>query len=291
MCISQTLKGLYHDITKQFQKAEIDTPDLDARVIINERTGYDWSDIITCPDKEISNDDYSKVIDDVNQRLAGKPLSRIYRYREFWGLPFEISEDTLDPRPDTELIIELALKRFSINEDIRILDLGTGSGCILIALLTEFSKAVGYGVDISSGAIKTARENVKKNNCFDRAHFICGSWCDALLAQNTGQQFDLIVSNPPYIPNHIIPTLSHEVQNHDPILSLDGGDDGLKAYKKIFSQIKSLLKKNGKGLFEIGYDQDDDVMRLAEDSGFALRTVHVDISRNPRVVEISCGDK
>ncbi|MGN7439142.1 MAG: peptide chain release factor N(5)-glutamine methyltransferase, partial [Alcanivorax sp.] len=216
---------------------------------------------------------------------------RIYGYTEFWGLPFKINEHTLDPRPDTELIIELALQRFDQNRDLRILDLGLGSGCILISLLKEFPNALGFGVDVSAQACKTSRENARLNNCEDRIHISCGSWADALKAQNNHQKFDLIVSNPPYIANQVVPTLSQEVQNHDPILSLDGGDDGLDAYKIIFSQIGTLFTEGGIGLFEIGYDQSEDVSRLSKTAGFLLRAVHHDYVRNPRVVEISCGDK
>lgn len=291
MSAPHTLKSLYRYITDQFKNVDLEMPDLDARFIITERTDYDWSDIIARPDAPVKDHDHANIISDVKQRLSGKPLSRIYGEREFWGLPFKLSDATLDPRPDTELIIEIALKRFSQNRPLRILDLGTGSGCILIALLSEFPNATGVGVDLSFGAVKTASENAVQNRCMERVDFVCGSWGDALSPRASADSFDLIVSNPPYITSQVIPTLAQEVQNHDPILSLDGGDDGLQAYKKIFSQIKSLIHDDGFALFEIGYDQDKDVMRLAEDSGFALRTVHVDISGNPRVVEISCGDK
>lgn len=291
MCAAKTLKALYRDLIKQFEAAGIDTPDLDARFIIEERTIFDWSDIVTRPDSPIDDSTKDLILSDAKCRLDGVPLSRIYGQREFWGLNFSLSEDTLDPRPDTELIIDLALQRFSSEKPLRILDLGTGSGCILVSLLSEFPNATGYGVDLSFGAIKMAKHNAHENNCENRAHFICGSWGDAIMAQNPAQSFDLIASNPPYISNRVIPTLSRDVQNHDPILGLDGGDDGLEAYKKIFPQLKLLLRKGGTGLFEIGYDQQIDVMRLAEDAGFALRTVHQDLARNPRVVEISCGDK
>ena len=291
MSAPRTLKSLYRYIIDQFKNVGLDTPDLDARLIITERTEYDWSDIITRPDADINDNEYASIMSDIKQRLSGKPLSRIYGQREFWGLPFKLSDATLDPRPDTELIIEIALDRFSKNKPLRILDLGTGSGCILISLLTEFPDSIGFGVDLSLDAVKTASENAVQNRCMERAHFVCASWGDALSAHTSADSFDLIVSNPPYITSQVIPTLAQEVQNHDPILSLDGGNDGLQAYKKIFSQIKSLIHDDGFALFEIGYDQDKDVMRLAEDSGFALRTVHVDISGNPRVVEISCGDK
>ena len=286
-----TLKPLYNHLKKTLSDSGVDSPDLDARIIIEQRANYELSDIICNPDAPVLSEIKKNILSDLTERLSGKPISRIYGHAEFWGLPFRINEHTLDPRPDTELIIELALKRFDQNCDLRILDLGLGSGCILISLLKEFPNAVGYGVDVSLEACKTSYENAKFNGCEDRIHISCGSWADALKAQNNRQKFDLIVSNPPYIANQVIPTLSQEVQNHDPILSLDGGDDGLDAYKIIFSQIRDLFLPGGIGLFEIGYDQSEDVSRLSKTAGFVLRSVHHDYARNPRVVEISCGDK
>ncbi len=295
------LKEIYHEIKEALSEAGVDTPALDARIIIEERLGYDWSDIVAKGQEiELSTQDCQQIREDVVVRINGTPLSRIYNKREFWGLEFALSSDTLDPRPDTELIIELALQRFSGRKAPKnILDLGTGSGCILISLLSEFPEAHGVGVDLSEGALEMARQNAQQNKCANRAKFIQGSWWNALDAQHGAaktvhkvqQKYDLIVSNPPYIVNQVIPDLSPEVKNHDPILSLDGGVDGLDAYKIIFSQLKNYLSDDGITLLEIGYDQENDVMRLSKESRFALRTVHADLAGNPRVVDISRGDK
>ncbi len=270
------LKKLYQAISKELGN------ELEARIIIEERTSYNWSDIISSPDSIITDEQHRNIMSDVDMRRLGKPLSRIYGRREFWGLEFLISKDTLDPRPDTELIIELALKYFPKDAPLKVLDLGTGSGCILISLLSEFTKAIGFGVDLSFSALRIA----KKNDFTNRANFICSSWLDSISGK-----FDLIVGNPPYIKNQIIATLPKEVRNHDPILALDGGADGLTPYKIIFPKLKNLLNDGGKALFEIGYDQEKDVMRLAEESRFMQRCVHLDLSGNPRVVDISNGDK
>ncbi len=280
------LREFYKDIISQLSNSGIDSAEIDARFILEERCGITWSDILSDNGKGISSEQRELIKQDINQRISGKPLSRIYGEREFWGLPFEISEDTLDPRPDTETIIDLALGRFDKSAFIDVLDLGTGSGCILISLLSEFENARGIGVDVSQDAVVMAQKNSIKNNVQSRIGFINGSWFDAV-----DGKFDLIVSNPPYIRSDVIPDLSDEVKNHDPILALDGGQDGLAPYEIIFSQIKNFLKPRGIGLFEIGYDQKDDVMRLAEKYGFAQRCVHLDMAGNPRVVEISCGDK
>ncbi len=284
---SHTLGSLYKYLRSALKDYGCDSPDVEARMIIEQRSGYTLSDIIAFPEKSILSDVEQQILHDLEARVNGMPLSRLYGEREFWGLKFSLSPETLDPRPDTERLVEIALERFSDSEPQRILDIGTGSGCILISLLSEFPSSFGVGVDISSGAVKTAFENAIKNGVSNRAGFINGSWIDSVLVE----KFDLIVSNPPYISNQIIESLSPEVRNHDPILALEGGEDGLEPYKILFPKIKSALKPGGIALFEIGYDQADDIMRLSEIAGFALRCVHVDYSGNPRVVEISCGDK
>ncbi|MCK5374785.1 MAG: peptide chain release factor N(5)-glutamine methyltransferase [Alphaproteobacteria bacterium] len=299
------LKYIYREMVEVLREAGVDLPDLDARIIIEERCDYDWSDIIAKGESlDVDSDICQQMRQDVTKRINGRPISRIYNKREFWGLKFSLSENTLDPRPDTELIIELALQRFSGDYFPKhILDLGTGSGCILISLLSEFLDSHGVGTDLSSGALDMARYNAQQNGCGKRVSFIHGSWWNALESDHTvscaanetahkvQQKFDLIVSNPPYIANRVIEKLAPEVKNHDPILSLDGGVDGLDAYKIIFPRLKMHLSRCGIALLEIGYDQENDVMRLSEEYGFALRTVHNDLAGNPRVVEISCGDK
>lgn len=264
-----------------------DCPDIEARLIIERHTGLELSDIIALPEQEIGCSEYSKIMGDLGERLTGRPLSRLYGEREFWGLSFDLSPETLDPRPDTERLVEIVLERSGAEAPNRILDIGTGTGCILISLLSEFDESFGVGIDFSFGALCTARRNAAKHHVESRARFINGSWIESV----ADRSFDLIVSNPPYVTNQIIDSLSVEVRNHDPILALDGGDDGLQAYKILIPTIKSVLKPGGTCLLEIGYDQADDVMRLSEIAGFALRCVHVDYSGNPRVVEISCGDK
>ncbi len=274
------LKALYDDLRQRLGD------DLEARWIIERRTHYTLSDLIAAPESEVSSTDLEKINDDVARRLAGEPLTRIYGEAEFWGLKFGLSSDTLDPRPDTELIIELALQRFEKNAPLKILDMGTGSGCILISLLSEFLNAQGIGSDISDGALKQAEINACFNGVDSRIRFKKSSWFDSV-----DSEFDLIVSNPPYIANAVIPTLSREVTLHDPILALDGGAEGLNPYIEIFPEIKNHLLPGGIALFEIGYDQEKGVMRLAEKSGFVQRRVHMDYAGNPRVVEISRGDK
>ena len=262
----------------------------DARYVIERRTGLTHSDLISNPQQSVSEDGFALVNEDLVRLKNGEPLSRIYGEREFWGMSFALSPDTLDPRPDTETLIEAVLKRYKDNPPATILDLGTGSGCILIALLKEFPNAQGVGVDRSHGAAQTAVKNAVANGVADRAHFICGDW-----AQSIESKFDLIVSNPPYIEESVIKSLDESVQNYDPILALSGGGDGLQAYKIIFSQIYNLLNLSASAFFEIGFDQSESVSRLSEESRFLVSNTTADLAGHIRVLELiphnGSGDK
>jgi release factor glutamine methyltransferase len=267
-----------HEVYKALRESLSES---DSRYVIQKRCNASRIDLIANPDKAVGEAERKAIQEDLAQYQAGKPLSRIYGSREFWGLDFALSEGTLDPRPDTETLIDAVLARLGDTPPATILDLGTGTGCILTALLSEFSEAQGVGIDLSPSAAQTARGNAHANGVGARANFVCGSW-----GQAVNHKFDLVVSNPPYISNQIIPTLDENVQKFDPILALDGGDDGLQAYKDIFSQLSSLLKRGGYGFFEIGYDQEKTVTRLSEESRFTVMGVHRDSAGHPRVVEI-----
>lgn len=220
----------------------------------------------------------------LSRRIAGEPLSRILGHQEFWGLNFQLSPDTLDPRIDTETLIQAALDRFPGNPPRRILDIGTGTGCILISLLHEWPGATGVATDLSAGALDTARRNAQLNGVADRAEFVQTDWVAGIQGP-----FDLILSNPPYIPTGVIPNLDENVQNYDPILALDGGMDGLDAYRSILTEIKNLLAPGGLALFEIGYDQAESMPRIVEDSGATPGAIIYDSGGNPRVVECRVG--
>lgn len=281
-----TLNTIYQTIKKTLQKADINNPQLVARTFIKEATGLSDADFIAEPDHPVTPEQQAQIESFVARRLAGEPVSRILGEREFWGLSFKVTPDVLDPRPDTETLVEAALDRFKDNPPTRILDLGTGSGCILIALLHEWSDAQGVAVDISDKALTVARENAERNGVADRITFIQSNWGDSVSGT-----FDLIVSNPPYIANHEIPNLAVEVRNHDPILALVAEEEGLRAYRDILSQIKNLLKPGGRVFFEVGHTQAGQVARLSEDVGATLSRIVPDLVGIPRVVEISYGDK
>lgn len=277
MAEALTVKDLYQTLKQHLS-------DNDARYVLHKRAGIEYCDIITNSAHPISAQVADTIKADLQQVREGKPLSKIYGEREFWGLPFTVNEHTLDPRPDTETLVEVVLKSTDKDKPLSILDLGTGSGCILIALLHELPLAQGVGVDISEKALAMAGKNAEKNHVADRCEFILSDWDEKL-----NERFDIVVSNPPYIASAVIPALEDSVKKHDPILALEGGEDGLQAYKEIFSRLLRILKSDGKAWFEIGYDQSESVMRLSRESRFSIVESHADFAGHTRVLEI-CPD-
>lgn len=285
-----TLEELLLKMRKALEQAGKDTPALDARLLLRQGGCFSEVDLISLSQSPLSPEVVEKTLKLLDRRLRGEPISRIVGEREFWGLSFAISPDTLDPRPDTETLVDAALqwamKRPAGQTTLRILDLGTGSGCILISLLKALPNATGMGVDVNPGALAIARENAARHSVQDRLEFCHGSWFAPL---EEGQRFDLIVSNPPYIPESDLESLSPEVRNHDPILALIAQDNGLRAYKDIVMEINARLKVAGRAFFEIGFGQEKDLARLVDNSDATLCAVYPDLAGIPRVVEIGMG--
>ena len=262
------------------KEAGTDNPALDARVLLISALAIDPTDLLTRPEHPIGSDGAAKLTDFARRRVAREPVSRILGTREFWGLPFALAPETLVPRPDTETVVAAALRRIANRTaPLRILDLGTGSGCIIVALLYELPHAIGVGVDRSATALATARLNAVTNAVSDRALFAASDWGSALRSQ-----FDIIVSNPPYIASGEIPSLDPEVRHHDPALALDGGPDGLDAYRQIFADVDRLLSPGGMTVVEIGFDQENDLKTLAADYGLTVVEVARDLAGHPRAV-------
>lgn len=296
----ETLQDLYVQTKKDFAAAGIDTPDLDARILISHHSGLDHADFILSGALKISDDTLEALARDIERRKNGEPVSRILGVREFWGLEFKVTPDVLDPRPDTETLVEAVLKwakaqapcpqaggRDGTGNPFRILDLGTGTGCIPIALLSELPNATAVGVDISHAAALVAQENAVCHGMADRLRIVQGSWMEALKEQS----FDVIVSNPPYIAPSEIEKLSPEVKNHDPILALKADKNGFECYEKIFSTLKNHLHAKNRAYFEIGFDQLEGLTGIAEESNLCVCDSYPDIAGIPRVVEICRGDK
>jgi len=222
----------------------------------------------------------------LERRLTGEPVARIVGAWEFWGLPFGLSPETLVPRADTETLVEAALAALADRRwPLRILDLGTGSGCILVALLSELPNAFGIGVDRAYPALAQARINAERNGVAKRAAFVNADWTEGLSGA-----FDLVVSNPPYIASATIADLAPEVRDHDPAVALDGGADGLAAYRTILRSLTTgpaRLAEGGTLAFEVGYDQSEAVRRLGAEAGFGDGQIIPDLTGHARVVRFS----
>lgn len=217
------------------------------------------------------------------RRFAGEPLARILGAREFWGLAFQLSAATLVPRPETETLVAAVLAHCEAscgrNHPWRILDLGTGSGCIGISLLTELPHATLIGIDRSLDALLSAKANALRHATANRASFVAGDWAEAI-----GAPFDIVVSNPPYVKTGELPGLAVEVRDHDPRLALDGGADGLDSYRAMGKQMPRLLAKNGRIFLEIGAGQLDDTRTLLEGFGLVGFSSHADLAGISRVI-------
>ena len=254
------------EIRARLEVAGIESPELDARLLLGEVLRLDLTRLIAASARTLTADEAAALESVIRRRIDGEPVARILGHKEFWGLSFALSPATLVPRPDTETIVEAALdilkREGRANDALRIADIGTGSGAILLALLSELSNAHGIGTDINPDALSTAAHNAAALGLDERASFVECNYADTLHGP-----FDLIVSNPPYIPSRDINDLSIEVRAHDPRLALDGGADGLNAYRVIAPAALELLASGGVIVFEIGQGQERDVARQLTAAG------------------------
>jgi release factor glutamine methyltransferase len=275
---SEALAGIF----ETFQLSGIENPRREARLSLCAASGVSQVALITAPREPLGPAAW-KVREFATRRAAGEPLSRIVGKREFWGLSFTISPQVLDPRPETESVVEAALSilRDRREDELRVLALGVGSGALLCALLNEFGAARGVGVDISVDAADVAQGNLVACGLCERAEIRIGDWTSGLEGQ-----FDLIVSNPPYIPTADLAGLPPEVRNFDPWLALDGGFDGLAAYRRIMPRSRSLLAPGGWLLAEFGANQAAGVNAIANECGFTDVTTYQDLAGADRIVAI-----
>ncbi len=238
-------------LTARFRAEGLDTPELDARILVGYALALDHAALAAAPERVIETRERTALAVFATRRLRREPVARILGVKEFWGMPFVLSPATLVPRPDTETLVAAALEiarvRAPGGEGLRIADLGTGSGAVLLALLRELPGARGVGTDISAEALATARTNANALGLADRAFFVC---CDYGAALAGG--FDLVVSNPPYVTRADIPALAPEVRDYDPLLALDGGEDGLCAYRAIARDGLRVVASGGVLLVELG---------------------------------------
>ena len=264
-----TIAGVLATLRGRLEAAGIANAALDARLLLMKATGVGHEALIAAPDQPISEDEARRLDDMAERRLAGEPVSRIFAEREFYDRVFTIGPASLDPRPDTETLVERALAFARTHSFQRspagpaILDLGTGSGAILVTLLAELPDARGTGTDLSPAALDEARANAARHGVAERARFVPADWCGGLEGR-----FDLIVSNPPYIPSDDLRRLEREVRNWDPLLALDGGPDGLEAYRDIAAGACPMLAPGGLLMVEIGAGQEAAVAGVFAERGW-----------------------
>ena len=261
----ETRTAALRAVADLFAERGFESPSSDARMLVCDAAQCDRLAVLSEPATPLGAEAAARLNSFVDRRLAGEPVTRILGTRAFWTLSLKVTPDVLDPRPDSECLIEAALDRLGDrrNTEIEILDLGTGTGALLLSLLAECPKANGLGLDISPAACKVATDNAVGNALADRARFEVGDWTRGL-----GQRFGLVISNPPYIETSSIAELDHSVRDFDPHLALDGGADGLLAYRQIMSGLSDVLAPNGFAVFELGIGQEEDVADIAARHGF-----------------------
>jgi release factor glutamine methyltransferase len=262
----QTVEAARRSLTARFKSGHIDSAELDARMLVGAALGLDLTGMIAAAGRRITPDQSTRIEDFARRHLAGEPIARILGRKEFWGLSLQLSPATLVPRPDTETVVELALEMLRAaparGHLPRIADIGTGSGAILLALLSELPGTYGVGTDISAAALRTARTNAAGLGFASRAGFVVCDYAAALSGP-----FDLIVSNPPYIRSAELGDLAAEVREHDPHRALDGGADGLDAYRALVPPTARLLGPGGALVVEAGHDQSGDIEGLMMAAG------------------------
>jgi release factor glutamine methyltransferase len=259
-----------------------ETAALDAKLLAGHALGLDALGLATRESDGVDEAAAAAVAALIQRRMSGESVARIIGEKEFYGLVFGLNAATLEPRPDTELLVDLAIA--ALPPGARFLDLGTGTGCIPISILANRPDTTGVASDLNAEALDMAHNNAGRHGVQWRLDFAQGDWFDALPAASGEKSFDLIVSNPPYIVSAVIDTLAREVKEFDPMLALDGGPDGLAPYRIIAAQSGRFLKPGGQVLVEIGYDQGQSVSALFSEAGFGNISVHKDLNGLDRVV-------
>ena len=264
----------------RLKAARVDSPVIDARLLVEAATGASRTDIVTDPYREVPPEAMAVLDGYLERRSRREPVSRILGRRGFWKIMLEVTPAVLSPRPDTETVVQEALQHFDEHRRFDVLDLGVGSGAILLAILAERPLARGIGTDVSDEALAVARDNAAHLGLEGRMALMRGDWTEGMAEAS----FDLVVSNPPYIPEGDIAGLDPEVRDHDPHLALSGGADGLDHYRRLAPEVMRVLRPGGLFLLEIGHDQSGAVEALMRAAGAdGVRTVR-DLSDRDRVV-------
>lgn len=279
---ARTAAEIRRALTAKFHAAGLDSPDLDSRILIGHALGLDHAPLAAAATRRLGADEESAIAALASRRLTGEPVARILGYKEFWSLPLRIDAATLVPRPETETVVEVALAAVDSggprSRELRIADLGTGSGALILALLSELPNTFGIGTDTSAKALVVARDNARRL-ALSRARFIACNMAAALRGP-----FDAIVSNPPYIASGDIAALAPDVRDFDPHLALDGGTDGLSFYRAIAAAVPTLLMPGGVLVVELGIGQAEPVAHLFAAAGLAPSPPHPDLNGTPRAL-------
>lgn len=275
-----SLVHAWKDAQARLKAAGVDSPAIDARLLLEAAAGVTRLEVVSDPHRELPDEAVATLNDYIERRARREPVSRILGRKGFWKLMLSVTPDVLTPRPDTEVVVDLALKAFPEAMPFTLLDIGTGSGAILLAIVAERPAAKGLGTDISEEALAVAKDNAANLDLDGRAAFLRTSWADGL----GDESFDLVVSNPPYIRSEEIDTLDPEVKDHEPRLALDGGPDGLEAYRVLAPEILRVLKPGGVFAVETGWDQSPQVKALFEAAGGERVEIVRDLGDRERVV-------
>ena len=261
------------------QKNKIANPQLDSEILLSNSIKKDKKHIILNPKEILDSEQLEKFKSLIERRKKGEPIAYLINKKEFWKNEFFVNKDVLIPRPDSELIIEQVLKIYSKNVQLQVLDIGTGSGCILLSILKERSNFYGTGIDISKKSINVSKFNAKQLNLTNRVKFFHSS-----VDNFSNGKYDLLVSNPPYIKQLSFKYLEKDVVNFEPKLALSGGFDGFSKIRKVINKTSNLIKKNGKFILEIGFNQKNKVIKILKEEGFYVNKAIKDYGNNDRCI-------
>lgn len=276
----KTLVSAWTGAKRRLESAGVDSPVIDARLLVEAAAGATRADIIADPHRALTDAQRTELESYLVRRERREPVSQILGVKGFWKIMLRVTPAVLTPRPETETILDVVLAEFPEGRRFRVLDLGVGSGALLLAILAERPAAIGLGVDVSEDALAVARENAANLGLAARTALMRGDWTSGL----GGESFDLVVSNPPYIPTGDIASLPPEVRDHEPRLALDGGPDGLDAYRRLAEEMPRVLVAGGRFAVEIGYDQGKAVAALFTAAGVEQVRVVRDLGDRERVV-------
>ena len=274
---------IYREILKKgsnfLKKNQIENPYLDSELILSKVTNKRREEILLNINNKLKNNDITKFNNYLFRRYGKEPMAYILGYKHFWKYKFLINKSVLIPRPDTELVIEETLKYLPIENSKKILDVGTGSGCIVVSLLKERPKCIATAIDISKNAINVAKTNAKLHQLENKINFI-----NIDIDKYKSYNYDLIISNPPYINSIDLKRLDVDIKFHEPMLALSGGSDGFRVLKKVILKSKKLLKINGKLILEFGHRQKDQCSKMLNENGYYINQISKDLSGKDRCI-------